>query len=73
MRLNGHELETRYIGMIRKLSVYKNSPKWLDFIWKKNYKRLLKERLAKLEDSRKNGLIEKRAYSIWKSMIEEVL
>jgi hypothetical protein len=79
MKLNGHELESRYISMIILLRRYRKNTFWnriARFILKRKleqYKVDLTGRLRRLDNSYKNGLISKAAYLIWKRMINEAL
>lgn len=66
-------LETIYVFKIQQLKEHKENPKTLDFIWIKKYKKDLHKRLERLENDYEKGLIEDKAYVIWKQMINEVI
>ena len=73
MKLNGHELEMKYVLKINLLHEHIESPKTLDFIWVKKCRRDLKNRLQKLEQSLLDGFVSKKAFDILEQMIKEVL
>jgi hypothetical protein len=73
MDINGHELEMKYVLKINLLKEHIDSPKLLDFIWVKKYRKELRQRLNILEQSLSEGFIDQEAFSIWNKMIKEVL
>jgi len=73
MKVNGHELEMKYIAMATELAIAKQNPKWSDILWAGKFKRQLKERLIKLTESYNNGFIDQKAFAIWTKMIKGVL
>lgn len=75
MKLNGHELEMRYVNDITVIKQCKENKVTgaLFFITVRKCKSRLKERLQRLEKSFSDGFIDKEAYRIWKQMITEVI
>ena len=41
MKLNGHELEMKYVAMATELAIAKQNPKWSDILWTGKFKRQL--------------------------------
>lgn len=79
MKLNGHELESKYVAMVIILNRYSENTFWNRIarrILKKKLEKSkveLKERLKKLEKSFNGGFISDKAYVIWKDMIKNAL
>jgi len=75
MKLNGHELEMRYVNDITVTKQCKENKVFgaLFFVAVRKCKSRLKERLQRLEKSFSDGFIDKEAYRIWKQMITEVI
>ena len=75
MKLNGHELEMRYVNDITVIKQCKENKlaKVLFAVTVHKCKSRLKERLKRLEKSFNDGFIDKGAYQIWKQMITEVI
>jgi hypothetical protein len=73
MKLNGHELEMKYVAMATELAIAKQNPKWSDILWTGKFKRQLKKRLIKLKESYDNGFIDRKAFAIWNNMIKNAL
>lgn len=73
MKLNGHELESRYISQIIELKRAEESPRRTDFFWAGRFRRKLAKRLRTLEEDFDRGLVSEQAYVTWKKMINEVL
>lgn len=75
MKLNGHELEMKYVNDIQIIKQC-NENKFASAIFSitvRKCKSRLKERLERLEKSFIDGFLDKEAYLIWKKMIEEVI
>lgn len=72
-KINGHELETKYLVYIQELKMINNDSWWKFLIPTRRYKRLLRERLEKLGQSYEDGFLSARAYKIYEKMIKEVL
>ena len=79
-KLNGHELESRYIGYVTELTRDKN--RWLFPVLMKlkffrtDHEFMISEctkRLDQLNKDRKDGFLQKRVYIIWKSMLENAI
>lgn len=73
MKVNGHELEMKYVAMVKELAISKQNPKWSDILWAGKFKRQLKKRFMKLTESYNNGFIDQKAFDIWSKMIKGVL
>ena len=75
MKLNGHELEIRYVNDISIIKQCKQSKaaSILFAVTIHKCKSRLKQRLERLEKSFSDGFIDKEAYRIWKQMITEVI
>ena len=75
MKLNGHELEMRYVNDITVIKQCNENKiaKVLFSVTVHKCKSRLKERLKRLEKSFTHGFIDKEAYRIWKQMITEVI
>lgn len=75
MKLNGHELEMKYVNDIQIIKKCNESKvaKAMFAITVRKCKSRLKERLERLEKSFSDGFIDKEAYKIWKQMITEVI
>ena len=71
MKLNGSELESKYVEKIVRLKKIKQGRFNSLFIHKA--RKQLKKRLQRLESDYDKGLVSDRAYTIWKNMIKEVL
>ncbi len=75
MKLNGHELEMKYVNDISIIKQCKQSKaaSILFAVTIHKCKARLKERLKRLENSFNDGFLDKEAYQIWKQMITEVI
>lgn len=71
MKLNGSELESKYVEKIVRLKKIK--PGRFNSLFIHKARKQLKKRLQRLESDYDKGLVSDRTYTIWKNMIKEVL
>ena len=67
------ELEYKYVRMVNELERIKKHPHWSDILWRNKYVKKLKSRLESLRWDTEKGLVNKKAFEIWESMIENAI